>query len=77
MIRAPVAMSVMRERVFKKAVELADKNGELASSILLGRELGVSQSVAHAHLQDLEDQGRMLRIGSGSYTRYMPVLPKE
>lgn len=75
-VRAPVSINVMRERVFKKAVELADRDGELASSILLGRELGIGQSQAHGHLQELEEQGRMLRIGSGAHTRYMPILPK-
>lgn len=74
---APVPMNVMRERVFKKAVELAKLNGELATSALIGRELNISQSLAHSHMQDLEEMGRMLRIGSGSRVRYMPVLPKE
>lgn len=75
--RVPVAMNAMRERVFKMAVKLAEKNGELASSTLIARELGIRQSRAHAHLLELAEAGRMLRTGSGSGTRYMPiVVPK-
>lgn len=73
----PMAMNAMRERVFKMAVKLAEKNGELASSVLIARELGISQAKTHDHLLELADGGRMLRVGSGSGTRYMPIVVSE
>ena len=75
--RPPESVNAFRERVFKKAVELASRDGELASSVLLAVALGTTQTRVHSQLQELETQGRMLRIGSGSRVRYMPILPKE
>lgn len=72
--KTPVSKSDMQERVFKKAVELARENGELASSVDLSNALKLSQSKVHTHLQELARAGRMVPIGSGSRIRYMPVV---
>lgn len=62
------------DRLFSFAVEFAKREGRLASSTEIARGCDTSQALAHKDLCDLAERGRMKRVGSGSTSRFLPLV---